>query len=979
MNDFEDVALPAGAEARGRRDEYHSIFEATSDAMAIYDWDGRVVETNPAACQMLGYSYAELIGLHVTALAHPDYHAEVIAAFEAIREGGATQGQGLVRRKDGTIFFCEGRASRFLYRGTPHVLMVTRDITEQVETEARLREKEEQYRGIFESTTDGVIIADRDGVVVEANPAAYRMHGYTHDEFIGLDHAAFVHPDYYPLYSQYVQALEAGGQFQCRAIDVRKDGTPVHVEVHGTTFTYRGTAHRLAVLRDVTERVLVEEQLREREAQYRAIFESTGDALIISDQHGYCVEANPAACRMYGYTYTEMIGLHATMVTHPDYHDLAGSFLEALTGGNSFEAESLALRKDGTPFNIETQAAPFTFRGTPHILAMVRDVTERVRAAEMLREREEQYRRIFEATSDGLIINDPTRGVVVEANPAVCRMHGYSYAEFIGLRATDFIHPDYHHVFEDFRQTIMQGGTYQTQALDRRKDGTDFHVEVRGSAVMYQGRPHILAVVRDVTERVQARALLEQRVDARTRELAALLDVSHTIASTLELHPLLDLVLDQLWAIVPYDGAAVLTVDGERLRYVARRAPTSLADAPVDGTDPAHIHPIIDTIRSGRPVIIDDVRGEEPLARRFRLHAPELMDTQHSYVRSWMGIPMTWKAECKGMVLLASSQPGFYTEHHARMALAIAQQAAIAIENARLYGQVQNAAALEERQRLARELHDSVSQALYGIALGAETTRVQLARDPAGAGDSNDYVRSLATVAMAEMRALIFELRPESLESEGLVAGLQKQAAALAARFGVSVETILCPEPAAAMAVKEALYRIALEALHNAFKHARPQRVEVRLEMPAPDVLTLDVRDDGAGFITGSSFPGHLGLRSMAERAARLGGTCVVESTVGRGTCVRARLPVHGAPVPGGVPNQVPLARVAGWNAGQTRPWRWPSAKRRRAASAYCAMLHSQGWVRVGERKAISAPYKPWSCRHDAVLCCARRALCFWP
>jgi signal transduction histidine kinase len=298
-------------------------------------------------------------------------------------------------------------------------------------------------------------------------------------------------------------------------------------------------------------------------------------------------------------------------------------------------------------------------------------------------------------------------------------------------------------------------------------------------------------------------------------------------------------------------------------------------------------------------VIIDDVRGDEPLARDFRLHAPALMATQHSYVRSWMVVPMISKAEWKGMLLLASSEPAFYTEHHARMALAIAQQAAIAIENARLFEQAQDAAVVAERQRLSRELHDSVSQALYGIGLGAETTRALLERDPAQASRSNDYVRALAAIAMAEMRALIFELRPESLEGEGLVAGLRKQAAAMAARFGVPVETTLCQEPPASLAAKEALYRIALEALHNAFKHAQPRRVELRLALSAPEqALLLEVRDDGQGFATGGSFPGHLGLRSMAERAARLGGTGTVESTPGRGTCVRARIPGDGATSP---------------------------------------------------------------------------------
>ncbi|MBX3060942.1 MAG: histidine kinase, partial [Anaerolineae bacterium] len=145
----------------------------------------------------------------------------------------------------------------------------------------------------------------------------------------------------------------------------------------------------------------------------------------------------------------------------------------------------------------------------------------------------------------------------------------------------------------------------------------------------------------------------------------------------------------------------------------------------------------------------------------------------------------------------------------------LANQIATAIENARLYEQAQQLAALQERQKLARELHDSVSQALYGIALGARTARVQLERDPAQAVEPVEYVLSLAEAGLAEMRALIFELRPESLATEGLVAALEKQAAALRTRHLVEVITDFAPDPDVSLEAKEALYRVTQEALHN--------------------------------------------------------------------------------------------------------------------------------------------------------------------
>jgi signal transduction histidine kinase len=183
-----------------------------------------------------------------------------------------------------------------------------------------------------------------------------------------------------------------------------------------------------------------------------------------------------------------------------------------------------------------------------------------------------------------------------------------------------------------------------------------------------------------------------------------------------------------------------------------------------------------------------------------------------------------------------------------------------------------------------------VSQALFGIGLGARTAREHLERDPEAARAPIDYVLQLAEAGLAEMRALIFELRPESLEREGLVGALAKQAAVLRARHGITVDEFADAEPEAPIVVKEALLRIAQEALNNTAKHARAGHVELRLTS-AGETLALEIRDDGAGFDAGAQFPGHLGLQSMRERALRLGGTVEIISSRGQGTTVRAMIP----------------------------------------------------------------------------------------
>jgi signal transduction histidine kinase len=273
-----------------------------------------------------------------------------------------------------------------------------------------------------------------------------------------------------------------------------------------------------------------------------------------------------------------------------------------------------------------------------------------------------------------------------------------------------------------------------------------------------------------------------------------------------------------------------------------------------------------------------------------------LYTTVHRWAReaAWdtvFMVPLVSKSRILGVIhfsYLQGEQPG---EDERVFLGAVADQAAVAVENARLFSEARGKAALEERQRLARELHDSVSQALYGIALGAQTARTLLDQEPDRATDPLDYVLSLAEAGMAEMRALIFELRPESLETEGLVAALEKQAAALKARHGIEVEATLCKEPQASLEAKEAVYRIAQEALHNTVKHARAKKVEIEMECN-PDWMILELSDDGVGFDVRNDFPGHLGLRSMRERASRLGGTLEVETAPGRGVRISVWIPV---------------------------------------------------------------------------------------
>jgi signal transduction histidine kinase len=226
---------------------------------------------------------------------------------------------------------------------------------------------------------------------------------------------------------------------------------------------------------------------------------------------------------------------------------------------------------------------------------------------------------------------------------------------------------------------------------------------------------------------------------------------------------------------------------------------------------------------------------------------------------------------------------------------AVADQAAVSADIARLIDQAQTRGSEQERARLARELHDSVAQALYGVSLATRTARALIEKNPVRAAESLDFAVSLADGAAAEMKALLFALRPDALEEGGLVAALSRLAEMLRLRYSLDVTFDAPTEPPLDMAAKGTLYRVAQEATHNAVKHARARHLTLRLA-PLGGGWRLTVSDDGAGFDPSATRPGSLGLKSMHERAALIGAALGLRSSPGAGTTLELWVPLADVP-----------------------------------------------------------------------------------
>lgn len=770
--------------------------------------------------------------------------------------------------------------------------------TQRLASEQALRESEERYRSIVTAMEEGIVLQDAQGVIQTCNASAECILGLSTDQMIGRTSVDLrwqaIHEDGSPFPGETHPAmttLRTGQPLSDVIMGVHKpDGTLTWISVNSQPLFRTGEPRPYAVVTsftDITQHKQAERELRASEERYRALYDNSTEGILLTEPGGGVLAANPAACRIFGRTEEEICRIGREGIVDLSDPRLAVALEERRRTGR-FRSELTLIRQDGTRFPAEVSSSVFKDKdGNLRTSMIVRDITQRKQAQDALQERELQYRSIFESTADGLIINS-FDGRIVEANPAACRMNGYTYDEFLRLEPMSVIHPDYRHLFDEFLQTVRGGGQFEAQAVNVRKDGAQFDVQVRGTQFIYKGEPHVLGIVRDITEQVRAYQLLEQRVQERTRELSTLIEISRTVASTLELGRLLRLIIDQLESVVKYTSAVIFTLDNDELVVAEYEAPIPQRPMqplklPLEQAGRGQ-----EVIRRREPVIVGDVNGDIPLARALQRMTGEDVTAIFRYARSWMAVPLMVKDKVIGMLGLTHREPNYYTSQHASLAQTIANQAAVAIENARLYEQAHALATLQERQRLARELHDSVTQSLYSLTLMAEASRRLIV-----AGDcerAQNYLGRLGQTAqqsLKEMRLLVYELRPPELTKEGLVGALQQRLDTVEGRAGVEARLFVEGEVQLPPATEEGLYRIAQEALNNALKHAAATSVTVLIRAKA-DYVELQVTDNGQGFDPATlSDRGGMGLVNMRERATNLKGVLSLTSSPGHGATVK--------------------------------------------------------------------------------------------
>jgi ligand-binding sensor domain-containing protein/signal transduction histidine kinase len=455
------------------------------------------------------------------------------------------------------------------------------------------------------------------------------------------------------------------------------------------------------------------------------------------------------------------------------------------------------------------------------------------------------------------------------------------------------------------RYTSLPGGSYTLRIRGSNGDGVwnQEGAAIRVAVVppFWQTAPfRILAVVvlvagaagiyRQRVRSIEARSReLEREVEERTSEIEqrrrvaeGLREIVAVLNSDRPREEVLETIVAQAAGLLGA-GAAVLhqvEPDDDRLAIQASHGlPTEL-----EGIEaiPCTASRAEEVIATGRPLIVPDLAlggpAGDPIAARWR-------QTTLEHFRSFLAVPMTIAGRTDHCLGFYFAEPHATSSEELDLAIALAEQAMLAIENARLYAQAQELAAVQERQRLARDLHDAVSQTLFSASLIAEALPGIWESNPSEGEALLDKLRQLSRGALAEMRTLLMELRPAALTEASLKDLLNQLGQAVTGREGIPVSVDVDERLELPAEVHLVVYRVAQEALNNVIKHAQASQVDVALRGGAAGVI-LTIHDDGQGFEADKVSADHLGLNIMRERAAAIDARLEIASEPGRGTDV---------------------------------------------------------------------------------------------
>lgn len=926
-----------------------SILENITNAFFFIDRQWRFLYLNAQAEKLLARSRQELVGRNLW----DEFPAAVGSVFfenfhRAFEKGETVNFDG----------YFPPLASWFevhVYSSQEGLSIYFNDINDKKKAQQEFEQQQLQLSTILDSTAEGIFGVDLGGKCTFINHSALKLLGYSENECLGQLMHNLVHhtrPDGtpYPFKDCPIQQSLLSGKSVKLQEEIlwHNDGRvlPTLYSCSPIVEKERIVGSVVTII-DLQEHKSAQALLAESEGRFRAIWEATSDAVALSDAQGTVITANSAYFALYGYRPEEIVGQHYSVIFAPEARKAAReSYNQVFNGPKTVQAyEAEITRPDGTRRFVEASYDFISHNGQrTAMVSVVRDITER-KQLELERNSLLAQLQAEQARLTALIENVPTGIFLAQAPSGQIAMANQKAKLMLGLpNLLSRIEEEYGN--SDGKSKLKENGEggggdydklwswydFKGQRLDRshwplaralkgetvqgeellveRRDGTKVFFWINAIPLRAQSPAgevvQVIITLNDISE--------QKRAENNERFLSDFAEKLLPLAQEEKVYQNAATMLGRFLKVDrcffgTFDFATSQTAihynycKGKSSKVIDKDQDKSLG---LEGNyNLKRVNPkVLSQLKAGKPVVI----GE------YQTGLSELEAELHTLF-------FNYKAECfKGQTLLIvpllrqgslemTVGINLPTQNHKRrrkwqwhkeeivLLRSVLERVWLAAQNARLYQKAQEVAVLEERTRIARELHDSLQQEFYGIQLSANITLALLKSQP---GSSLSKVTEqleetvlLAEGGLVELRSLIFDLMPEALKKQGLVTGLQNQVQTLKARHRLTVRSELGSEPPVKDELKEVVYFIAREALFNIVKHAGASGVEIKLVWSQEkSYLELSVSDNGSGFEPAKAISGHYGLESIKERTTKAGGTVSIQSHKGQGTFIQAVFPV---------------------------------------------------------------------------------------
>ena len=590
-----------------------------------------------------------------------------------------------------------------------------------------LRKAEEKYRHIVENSINGIFQSTTDGYFLNVNPSMARMYGYDSPKDMiqnvtNISTQLYVNPDHRNALQRYLTENEKVIAFE--SLDYRKDKSKIWVSANiqiirdkeGNIQYYEGSVEDISVRKNMeADRSRAEEAL----LQFRNVLNESNDAIFLIDpQTSRYIDFNETACKKLGYSREELIQLGVVDIAlHITDINTWKERVALVREKGDLIFESVYCRKDGTTFPTEISARMLDYGDEKIMVANVRDITERKQSENALHESEARLQAFFNQSLDGFffsMFDKPqkwddtidkektlhhifTNQHYTEVNNAMLNQYGMTREKFTSLTSSDVFAHDPQQGLQ-LRRQLFDKGNLHIETYERKNDGTPAWFE--GEYVcLYDEQRYItgfFGIQRDITKRKQAEIEREQLIHElaiRNAESETMRESFATIVGTFEFSEIIQHILDQIKRVIPYDSASVWKWENGRQKFITgRNLPAMIEDANIEFID--------DETNSALPIL----KGDVPyiLNNNVQQELADFKDAPHTYVNSWLAIPLRTHGKITGLVALDGKEKDQFNQHHAELVVTFANQVAIALENARLFTELQNE--LSTREKLIKEL-----------------------------------------------------------------------------------------------------------------------------------------------------------------------------------------------------------------------------------------------------------------------------------